>query len=102
ELGAEVRVHADGARELPVASTLERVLEAVEVTLPLHVPAQELQAEGGGLRSEERRVGKECRARWGPVDYKRQTGQERTEHIRVSALLEIFFFKQKTAYEIFT
>src|SRR5699024_11870883 len=28
-------------------------------------------------RSEERRVGKECRARWGPDDYKKKGGSER-------------------------
>src|SRR5437867_3750635 len=70
-------------------------------------------------RSEERRVGKECRARWGPEHYKKKdiegccTGvaQPRQSHrcVRVSGQSSMacsvgccvfFFFKQKTAYEI--
>src|SRR5687768_18588260 len=35
-------------------------------------------------RSEERRVGKECRSRWSPDDYKKNTapGRARGDHVR--------------------
>src|SRR5476649_6563 len=83
-------------------------------------------------RSEERRVGKECRSRWSPYDEKKnrvrrieaelrlqhqcEDGKPAVEaerehqfllHDRVDAWIEqrgldvgVFFFKQKTAYEI--
>src|SRR5215204_6996504 len=65
-------------------------------------------------RSEERRVGKECRSRWWTYDQKKKTGlnipaggsldQWRTPPAGVFSkeqmLCVLFFFKQKTAYEI--
>src|SRR5690606_41187461 len=35
---------------------------------------------GPGRRSEERRVGKECRSRWSPYHEKKQNKRGRTEH----------------------
>src|SRR5215213_10764459 len=32
------------------------------------------------VRSEERRVGKECRSRWSPYDYKKKGRQQRATH----------------------
>src|SRR5690606_12470724 len=49
-----------------------------------------------GARSEERRVGKECRAGRSPEREDEETTRGRV----VGAVL--FCFKQKTAYEIFT
>src|SRR6266403_697753 len=43
-----------------------------------------------GCRSEERRVGKECRSRWSPYHEKKKESRY------------FFFFKQKAAYEIST
>src|SRR4051794_10157555 len=65
-------------------------------------------------RSEERRVGKECRSRWFPYHYKKNWYRDwmfsliyktRWDHVFdriVNSLQHIhfFFFKQKTAYEI--
>src|SRR6266513_935655 len=44
----------------------------------------------GRARSEERRVGKECRSRWSPYDEKK------------NKCFIVFFFEQKTAYELET
>src|SRR5215813_9008556 len=70
------------------------------------------------LRSEERRVGKECRSRWSPYHYNKKRGSTRPRRGNAarwrSILLAararklpcrsvaIFFFKQKTAYELRT
>src|SRR6266542_1145366 len=77
-------------------------------------------------RSEERRVGKECRSRWSPYHSKKKEGdyvvvfhvraaasgvpalgvaetQRRTQyccHVRESLDRRVFVFKQKTAYEM--
>src|ERR1039457_3230348 len=72
-------------------------------------------------RSEERRVGKECRSRWSPCHYKKKNGriymalegfldrlltphdrslQWSRRHRVVVLAISAFFFKQKTAYEI--
>src|SRR5437016_7825770 len=45
-----------------MASVVEHALETVPCDLLL-VPTR-----GGSVRSEERRVGKECRSRWSPYD----------------------------------
>src|SRR5688572_29472233 len=58
-------------------------------------------------RSEERRVGKECRACWSPHPKiknlaSRESSRSAKERLLVLAgawLLLLFFFKQKTAYE---
>src|SRR5260363_170297 len=62
-------------------------------------------------RSEERRVGKECRSRWSQYHYKKNIA-ECTRHPASAAEyglicnradlngLYLFFFKQKTAYEM--
>src|SRR5215204_4984448 len=76
-------------------------------------------------RSEERRVGKECRSRWSPYHYKKKNtsigrngegqsavpaGADEAVRSHLAPLLlfcvverdpvSVFFFKQKTAYEI--
>src|SRR5438132_4041396 len=42
---------------------------------PKSIPAQSLSTTPGFVRSEERRVGKECRARGSPDDYKKEMRQ---------------------------
>src|SRR6266487_3210531 len=66
-------------------------------------------------RSEERRVGKECRSRWSPNHYKKNIADHRPRRARFAGILPgtaiedeqlecckiiFFFFKQKTAYEM--
>src|ERR1035441_5708310 len=63
-------------------------------------------------RSEERRVGKECRSRWAPFNLKKkiqtepQDGKSTADAIFEACMLPfrplllLFFFKQKTAYEM--
>src|SRR6266404_2047730 len=63
-------------------------------------------------RSEERRVGKECRSRWWPQHKKKKKRQKDTTHASQTTGLSavptassnsvcpFFFFKQKTAYDI--
>src|SRR5256885_13626730 len=51
------------AAEAALAQRRARVAGVLRITLPLAVGAIEL---GDWLRSEERRVGKECRSRWSP------------------------------------
>src|SRR5689334_13766702 len=70
-----------------------------------------------GHRSEERRVGKECRARWSPDHQKKEASATVELEIRNGWLVAViadavvggalaggssglFFFKQKTAYEM--
>src|ERR1035441_9556865 len=53
---------------------------------PLH--RRRLRGPSTSSRSEERRVGKECRSRWSPY------------HEKVEGVPFSFFFKQKTAYEM--
>src|SRR5436305_1438798 len=62
---------------------------------------------GKVMRSEERRVGKECRSRWWPEHEKkkrvhRDKRQLRSDEVETpaSTAFVFFFFKQKTAYEI--
>src|SRR4051812_26229426 len=54
------------------------------------------------LRSEERRVGKECRSRWAANYLKKKVRRDRglNCYTRSHVTGNIFFFKQKTAYEI--
>src|SRR5690625_7915364 len=40
-------------------------------------PGEDIEDQG---RSEERRVGKECRSRWSPYRYKKKTRNDRTEN----------------------
>src|SRR6266571_752738 len=79
----------------------------------------------GGARSEERRVGKECRSRWSPYHYKKKCSGPSTAPFWIASVYRsaatmpalrpcgqrclvqrgprdtrVFFFKQKTAYEI--
>src|SRR5215210_8106408 len=95
-------------------------------------PSKTLVASSGraavSSRSEERRVGKECRSRWSPYHYKKKevtdgghglsdTGKLRSacwrngcvwlfryaRRVFITSLLAqrvFFFFKQKTAYEV--
>src|SRR6266496_6174613 len=66
----------------------------------------------GQSRSEERRVGKECRYRWGPYPYKKKlptlsrlpiSPMTAPNPMMASACTCVKnFFKQKTAYEIST
>ena len=52
-----------GTRRFPYAHTVQRLAESLKLT-----PAQReaVLAAGRRRRSEERRVGKECRSRWSP------------------------------------
>src|SRR6266542_340204 len=86
-----------------------------------------LRAKGGDdidwfiKRSEERRVGKECRSRWSPYHFKNKANDDpvpalgllllgyplqpagKPDQLRIDhfpLLLVLFFFKQKTAYEM--
>src|SRR5215469_14009188 len=70
-----------------------------------------LNSASRGLRSEERRVGKECRSRWAPYRSKKKVSHEAVWHCDRSRRSRcrnsgpesrFFFFKQKTAYEIST
>src|ERR1039458_5436893 len=79
-------------------------------------PALRARIAGQLNRSEERRVGKECRSRGGPDHLKKKTAfpaQEGTTlrvsmtkprhwtmSIQIPAWTAYFFFKQKTAYEL--
>src|SRR5262245_5013814 len=45
---------------------------------PRVVPVGRLDAD---TRSEERRVGKECRSRWAPYRWKKKTGGEGSDHL---------------------
>src|SRR5687768_15413721 len=64
----------------------------------------------GGERSEERRVGKECRTRWTPHRLKKKTDARQASLSRRAAMPRTWetencspvfvFFKQKTAYEM--
>src|SRR5215204_4537667 len=77
--------------------------------------------EEPGERSEERRVGKECRSRWSPYHKKQHSIPEIAQQLHLSGIIpkikrdnsavwshardlgqsrRFFFFKQKTAYEI--
>src|SRR5438445_11620063 len=47
-------------------------LVSVTPVTPQAASAAPTGASGGGVRSEERRVGKECRARWSPYQYKKK------------------------------
>src|SRR5215510_8166476 len=63
-------------------------------------------ASGDG-RSEERRVGKECRSRWSPRKQKKnKKNSQRLRHsgrkFLIRSVWTVFFFKQKTAYEMAT
>src|SRR6266705_3341331 len=93
------------------------------VTWPLGNSARPVSSAAIETRSEERRVGKECRSRWTPQHEKKKMNGGREEmhadeeRIRgtaprdvqtydvyslmsVAELAFFFFFKQKTAYEI--
>src|SRR3712207_9070164 len=81
-LAAELAAYADRSDVLvlglprggvPVAFEVAKALKApldVFLVRKLGIPGQEELAMGaiasGGVRSEERRVGKECRSRWSP------------------------------------
>ena len=52
----------DGLRDHVVRKTEEYVAKG----LPLNEARRQALLEMGGMRSEERRVGKECRSRWSP------------------------------------
>src|SRR5687767_15489010 len=61
--------------ETAASLTLRRSGEADETVLRSQI--KELRAEGKSLmRSEERRVGKECRSRWSPYHSKKKRKQE--------------------------
>src|SRR5258708_21427507 len=49
-----------------MVSRLRKVGSSVSFEFPSHPPLGLTAAVQGGLRSEERRVGKECRSRWTP------------------------------------
>src|SRR2546427_6777944 len=80
EEDGEARIDRQPPREL------DDFLALVEDVAPrrvrrTHAEAEERQArlgeDGGGNRSEERRVGKECRSRWSPYHLKKKTREER-------------------------
>src|SRR5437763_17075309 len=45
---------------------------------PTRLPPTVTTSNETGTRSEERRVGKECRCRWGPVQVKKKEGKKTT------------------------
>src|SRR3712207_2813219 len=51
---------------LPVETGILIVLSRMRRILDVDIPNQRVVVEPGVLRSEERRVGKECRSRWSP------------------------------------
>src|SRR3712207_5712717 len=51
---------------LPVEAGILIVLSRMRRILDVDIPNQRVVVEPGVLRSEERRVGKECRSRWSP------------------------------------
>ena len=63
-IGPTIRVSIRVPSNLPRVRTDPSQLEAA--LLNLAVNARDAMPEGGALRSEERRVGKECRSRWSP------------------------------------
>src|SRR5688572_16760314 len=117
----------DGIRDLTVTGVQtcalpilrQRWLQGRERRETLHVGRHRVGAEHGQLaqqtRSEERRVGKECRSRWPPYERKNKAAASRcgeppacvTSPSRARCRTDprcrrrgFFFFKQKTAYEI--
>src|SRR5687768_583393 len=62
------RLSQEGAREaqVKVAQLEARLAESQSQQLALEALYQELSRNRDEWRSEERRVGKECRSRWGP------------------------------------
>src|SRR5438105_6180748 len=54
----------DVAIELPVALLRRSAQEAAALRVALELLLERIGVEGGEHRSEERRVGKECRSRW--------------------------------------
>src|SRR5215813_12550374 len=64
-----VTVEAQGFKKSVVTSVqiLAATPATVNVTLEVGAPSESVVVQGGGEdRSEERRVGKECRSRWSP------------------------------------
>ena len=55
-----------GRRQLTLVGAREHNLKDVTVRIPLHTLTVVSGVSGSGKRSEERRVGKECRSRWSP------------------------------------
>ena len=52
---------------IPVLNEARQLPDLLAHLLPLHRNGHEIIfADGGSTRSEERRVGKECRSRWSP------------------------------------
>ena len=49
-----------------VSSILRKQLEGIHTSIKLEEVGTVLQVSDGVARSEERRVGKECRSRWSP------------------------------------
>src|SRR5687768_18591955 len=72
-------VIAQGSKEVMLGDSRYRYDPAhyLLATVELPVVGQVLaaSAERPYLRSEERRVGKECRARWAPYHYRRKEGK---------------------------
>src|SRR6266496_585927 len=127
----------DGIRDLYVtgvqtcALPIWRLGEKRFNSLPIRAARTALPGRRTGARSEERRVGKECRSRWSPYPYKKKpkatsstlyfdsltvnAGNGGFLHCiqmdtSVNAAIQVvsvgadifFFFKQKTAYEFST
>src|SRR5947208_16933044 len=65
----------------PIASQVPPEPKATSIAIP--IPAPRAIPNPICIRSEERRVGKECRSRWSPYDYKKKRdsiGYETARH----------------------
>src|SRR5438270_139816 len=102
ELNAWERAGADASSAGMVDAGFENQKELTKMQLDNQKEIAEMQNETQkeiAGRSEERRVGKECRYRWAPYHKKKKKNtSEWNEHIYY--YYSFFFFKQKTAYEI--
>src|SRR5215469_14922938 len=99
---------------LPISRAGRRREAAVGILLASDEADRPCPRARSAWRSEERRVGKECRSRWSPAHQKRNldppqpaaaSGTVAKRHAIVRRFMYqvfFFFFKQKTAYEIST